>query len=59
MFSLDALFCDVDDFCQSFESQWKTRLLHHKGIKRIRAKSLCLREIITILIAFHQNHYRN
>lgn len=59
MFSLDALFCDVDDFCQSFEPQWKTRLLHHGGVKRIRAKSLCLSEIMTILIAFHQNHYRN
>ena len=54
MFSLDALFCDVDDFCQSFEPQWKTRLLHHGGIKRIRAKSLCLSEIMTILIAFHR-----
>ena len=59
MFSLDALFCDVDDFCYSFEPQWKTRLLHHGGIKRVRAKSLCLSEIMTILIAFHQNHYRN
>ncbi len=40
MFSLDALFGDVDDFCQSFEPRWKTRLLHHGGVKRIRAKSL-------------------
>ena len=48
-----------DDFCQSFELQWKTRLLHYGGVKRIRAKSLCLSEIMTILIAFHQNHYRN
>ena len=59
MFSLDALFCDVDDFCHNFEPQWKARLLHHGGIKRVRAKSLCLSEIMTILIAFHQNHYRN
>lgn len=59
MFSLDALFCDVDDFCKSFESQWKTKLLNCGGIKRIRAKSLCLSEIMTILISFHQNHYRN
>lgn len=59
MFSLDALFCDVDDFCAVFEPQWKAKLLHHQGIKRVRAKSLCLSEIMTILIAFHQNHYRN
>jgi hypothetical protein len=56
MFSLDALFCDVDDFCQSFEPQWKMKLLNNGGIKRVRAKSLCLSEIMTILIAFHQNH---
>lgn len=59
MSSLDALFCDVDDFCKSFESQWKAKLLTHGGIKRIREKSLCLSEIMTILISFHQNHYRN
>ena len=36
MFKLDALFCpkgyrfayDVDDFCNSFEPQWKTKLLY-------------------------------
>ena len=59
MFSLDALFCDVDDFCSIFESQWNKKLLNHGGVQRIRAKSLCLSEIMTILIAFHQNHYRN
>lgn len=59
MFSLDALFCHVDDFCQAFEAQWQKRLMKHGGIKRNRTKSLCLSEIMTILIAFHQNHYRN
>lgn len=59
MYSLDALFCDVDDFCKSFEAQWKKKLLASGGIKRTRAKSLCLSEIMTILISFHQNHYRN
>ncbi|BAU63410.1 putative transposase [Stanieria sp. NIES-3757] len=52
MFSLDALFCDVDDFCVEFEPQWRTKLLHHQGIKRIRAKSLCLSEIMTILTKY-------
>jgi transposase len=59
MFSLDALFCHVDDFCKAFEAQWHKKLLNHGGIKRVRAKSLCLSEIMTIIIAFHQNHYRN
>jgi transposase len=57
--SLDALFCDVDDFCLVFEPEWQKKLLNYGGIKRDRAKSLCLSEIMTILIAFHQNHYRN
>lgn len=59
MFSLDALFCHVDDFCADFEQKWQQKLLEHGGVKRNRAKSLCLSEIMTILIAFHQNHYRN
>jgi hypothetical protein len=59
MSSLDSLFCDVDDFCLRFEAQWQNQRLHHGGMKRIRAKSLCLSEIMTILMAFHQNHSRN
>lgn len=59
MFSLDSLFCHVDDFCLGFEAQWQKQLLHHGGIKKIRARSLCLSEIMTILIAFHSCHYRN
>jgi hypothetical protein len=59
MFSLDVLFCDVDDFCLVFEPEWQKKLLNHGGIKRRRAKNLCLSEIMTILIAFHSCHYRN
>ena len=59
MFSLDALFCHVDDFCLRFEAQWQKKLLLYGGIKRVRSKKLCLSEIMTILIAFHQSHYRN
>ncbi|AFZ28686.1 transposase IS4 family protein [Gloeocapsa sp. PCC 7428] len=59
MFSLEALFCHVDDFCKAFEAQWHKKLLSHGGIKRNRSKGLCWSEIMTILIAFHQNHYRN
>jgi hypothetical protein len=41
MFSLDFLFCEVDDFCVDFEAQWHKTLITHAGKKRIRAKSLC------------------
>ena len=59
MSSLEALFCHVDDFCIRFEPQWETQLLT-QGIKtRRREKQLSLSEIMTILVAFHQHHYRN
>ncbi|PIG91029.1 IS982 family transposase [Gloeocapsopsis sp. IPPAS B-1203] len=56
---LEALFCHVDDFCQGFEAQWHKKLLNQGQIKRHRAKSLCLSEMMTILIAFDQNQSRN
>ena len=59
MFNLDYLFCHVDDFCQEFEPIWQEQQLSNGTIIRCRAKSLCLSEMMTILIAFHQNHYRN
>jgi len=59
MLSLEALFCHVDDFCQRFEPQWKQKLLGNGMQQRQRRRSLCLSEIMTILIAFHQSAYRN
>ena len=55
--SLLELFCDVDDFVLSFTLQWKaTRLAD--GKQRERAGQLCPSEVMTILIHFHQSHYR-
>jgi hypothetical protein len=59
MFSLEDLFCSVDDFCQSFEGQWKQQLLGSGLQRRNRPRSLSLSESMTILIAFHQSGYRN
>lgn len=59
MFSLEELFCCVDDFCQAFEPQWEHQLLGNGLQRRKRARSLCLSEIMTILIGFHQSCYRN
>ena len=53
----ERLFC-IDDFCVEFEPRWETQLLT-QGIKtRKREKRLSLSEIMTILVAFHQHHYR-
>lgn len=59
MFSLEELFCCVDDFCQAFEPQWERQLLGNGLQRRKRSRSLCLSEIMTILIGFHQSCYRN
>ena len=58
MTSLEELFCHVDDFCQWFEPRWQRQLLNSGAKTRTRARSLCLSEILTILIRFHQSHYR-
>jgi hypothetical protein len=56
--SLTELFCHVDDFCQQFVPVWQREQLS-SGKQRRRAGNLCLSEIMTFLIHFHQSHYRN
>lgn len=56
---LEALFCDVDDFCRLFLPSWHRRLLTSGTCKRQRASRLTLSESLTILIAFHQSQYRH
>ena len=59
MSSLEELFCDLDDFCIRFEPKWESQLLA-QGLKtRRRERRLGLSEMMTILVAFHQHHYRN
>jgi len=57
--SLEALFCHVDDFCRIFEPKWRQLLLGNGLQQRQRARCLSMSEIMTILISFHQNQYRN
>jgi hypothetical protein len=55
--SLLELFCDVDDFMLSFAAQWRASQWA-AGKQRERASQLCPSEAMTILIHFHQSHYR-
>ena len=52
------LFCHVDDFCQWLVTRENAKLL---GVTRKRgpAPRLSLSEVITVLIHFHQSHYRD
>ena len=58
MDSLTELFCQIDDFCQSFEPEWEKRLLADGRKKRRRSASLSLSELMTLAVLFHQLRYR-
>ena len=51
------LFCDIDDFCLLFEPRWNERLLNTR--QRNRPSTLCLSEVMTIIVLFHASSYRN
>lgn len=57
--SLLELFVDVDDFCQMFLPQWEQRLLTEGSKRRRRQGQLRVSEMMTIMIHFHQSHYRD
>lgn len=53
------LFCDVDDFCKVFEPVLHQALLTTRQSKQRQRKfQLCLSEVLTIIIRFHQSGYR-
>jgi transposase len=59
MMSLLELFVSVDDFCQVFLPFWERKLIKDGSKKRQRAGQLSVSEVMTIIIYFHQSHYRN
>ena len=59
MESLVEIFCHVDDFCQVFLPTIEKKAISSGKRTRNRERSLTISEIMTILILFHQSHYRN
>jgi transposase len=59
MDSVLELFVSVDDFCQVFLPFWEQKMLQDGRKKRRRARQLSVSEIMTIIIHFHQSHYRD
>jgi hypothetical protein len=57
--SLERLFCDVDDFCQTFLPHWRHEQLVYGEHQRRRSGQLSISELMTILVHFHQSHYRH
>jgi hypothetical protein len=57
--SLLELFCDVDDFWQCFQPHWEQEMLRNGSVHRLRQGQLSVSEVMTIMIHFHQSHYRH
>jgi hypothetical protein len=55
---LTQLFCDVDDFCQTFMPAWQEKQLTNGDRKRNRAHRMSYSEMITLLVSYHQSGYR-
>jgi len=57
--SLLELFCNVDDFWKRFQLHWNQQMLASGALQRLRDGNLSESEVMTIMIHFHQSHYRN
>jgi Transposase DDE domain len=55
---LIAIFCDIDDFCKTFEPLYHRRRLQEGQRQRTRQTTLALSEVMTLLVYFHWSHYR-
>lgn len=55
--SLLEMFCDVDTFCVTMAEAGEMKQITQK--QRGPQAQLCISEIITLLIHFHQSHYRD
>ncbi len=52
------IFYEIDNFCKAFLRFWQRFLLKQGLAKRIKPCSLCLSEIMTIVINFHMSGFR-
>ena len=59
MSQLIAMFCDIDDFCKTFEPIYTERLLQSGKRQRTRQSQLSLSEMMTIIVSFHQSYSRD
>lgn len=55
---LVALFYLVDEFCKSFELDWRAHTLVADERQRCRASAMTLSEVLTILVYFHMSNHR-
>ena len=53
------IFCEIDDFCTRFDSQIAEYLLDAGKRLPTREPGLCVSEMMTIIVHFHQSGFRN
>jgi len=56
--SLLELFCHIDDFWQVYQPIWQQKLLT-SGQSRHRPCQMCMSEMMTLVVHFHQKRYRD
>lgn len=59
MSGLVEMFCSIDDFWKSFKSKWDSHLIENGRSHRGPDPALTIPEMMTIVVMFHQSHYRN
>lgn len=58
MNSIVEIFCDVDDFMNSFLPDWQKNLLTFGNFSRLKPSKLTFSEVATIMILFHLSNFR-
>jgi hypothetical protein len=53
-----SIFCQVHDFWREFQAHWEKVLLQNNRRQRRRPSSLCMSEVMSIVILFHFSRYR-
>ena len=54
-----SVFCQIDDFCQTFEPKYNQFQLTEGQKKRNKPSQMAMSEVMTILVLFHQSGFRN
>jgi hypothetical protein len=46
------IFCEIDDFCKSFEEKWTKQMLSDGKLNTVSKSTLSMSEVMTIVVWF-------
>ena len=52
------IFCEIDDFCKSFEEKWTKQMLSDGKLNTVSKSTLSMSEVMTIVVWFQISGYR-